>query len=428
MKERWIKTALCAVSALLAAMAVLYASAASDGRKQEMALNAVYQRAFYETCEYVSGMQNDLSKLDATGSVRTQISLLDDLSRRAQGAQCNLALLPVSMNAATTTMKFVNQAGDYAETLSARLSAGGSLGEEDRAQLEVLSESAALFASRLDEALTTGVFSTGETGEIPELLANAPDTSYPTLLYDGPFSDTRLDSASRGPSGDEMTREQAAQALKAFLGDDADDISFAGDAQGETELYEFMLRYHGRECSAGVSKRGGRLFYLLPDAAGGESLCTQDECIQSARAFLESRIPGEVQESYHRVYGGVLTVNMVPVESGILLYPDLIKVQVSMSDASVIGLEMKDYYCNHAPRVFPEPSIDEEQAIALAGTRLEIEGVRMCLIPVRQTEALCYEMRGRKGEDEFLLYIDAQTSAEQTLFQLLEAPDGTLAE
>ena len=51
-----MKTALCAVSTLLAAMAVLYASAASDGKKREMALNAVYQRAFYETCEYVSGM------------------------------------------------------------------------------------------------------------------------------------------------------------------------------------------------------------------------------------------------------------------------------------------------------------------------------------------------------------------------------------
>ena len=144
--------------------------------------------------------------------------------------------------------------------------------------------------------------------------------------------------------------------------------------------------------------------------------------------FLESRIPGEVQESYYRVYGGVLTVNMVPVESGILLYPDLIKVQVSMSDASVIGLEMKDYYRNHAPRALPEPSIDEAQALALAGARLETEGARMCLIPIRQTEALCYEVRGREGEGEFLLYIDAQTGVEQTLFQLLKAPDGTLAE
>ncbi len=423
-----MKTALCAVSALLAAMAVLYASAASDGKKREMALNAVYQRAFYETCEYVSGMENDLSKLNATSSARTQVSLLDDLSRLAQGAQCNLALLPVSMDAATATMKFVNQAGDYAETLSARLSAGGTLGEEDRAQLDVLSESASLFASRLNEALTTGAFTVGDAGEVPELLANAPDTSYPTLLYDGPFSDARLDGAARGPFGDEMTREQAAQALKDFLGGDADGISFTGDAQGETELYEFTLRYHGNECSAGVSKKGGRLFYLLPDAPGGESLRTQEECVEGAKAFLEGRIPGEVQESYYRVYGGVLTVNMVPVESGILLYPDLIKVQVSMSDASVIGLEMKNYYRNHAPRALPEPSIDEAQALALAGTRLETEGARMCLIPIRQTEALCYEVRGREGEDEFLLYIDAQTGAEHTLFQLLKAPDGTLAE
>ena len=421
-----MKTALCAVSTLLAAMAVLYASAASDGKKREMALNAVYQRAFYETCEYVSGMENDLSKLSATSSARTQVSLLDDLSRRAQGAQCNLALLPVSMDAATATMKFVNQAGDYAETLSARLSAGGTLGEEDRAQLGVLSESASLFASRLDEALTTGVFTVGDAEGVPELLANVPDTSYPTLLYDGPFSDMRLDGAARGPSGDEMTREQAAQALMDFLGDDADGISFTGDAQGETELYEFALRYHGRECSAGVSKKGGRLFYLLPDSAGGESLRTQEECVESAKMFLESRIPGEVQESYYRVYGGVLTVNMVPVESGILLYPDLIKVQLSMKDGAVIGVEAGNWLLNHTERTLPLPALNEEDAVARIGATLTPLAARLCVIPVNEGEALCYEIRATDGADAFLVYIDAMTGAERELMQVVSDESGSL--
>lgn len=266
-----MKTALCAVSTLLAAMAVLYASAASDGKKREMALNAVYQRAFYETCEYVSGMENDLSKLNATSSARTQVSLLDDLSRRAQGAQCNLALLPVSMDAATATMKFVNQAGDYAETLSARLSAGRDAGRGGSCAARRAFGKRVPVRVAAGRSADDGVFTVGDAEGVPELLANVPDTSYPTLLYDGPFSDTRLDGAARGPSGDEMTREQAAQALMDFLGDDADGISFTGDAQGETELYEFALRYHGRECSAGVSKKGGRLFYLLPDSAGGKS-------------------------------------------------------------------------------------------------------------------------------------------------------------
>ena len=316
---------------------------------------------------------------------------------------------------------FLGQTADYAQTLAAAAAEGRTLSETDVRQLSQLMQKSGELRRHLENG-------EGFAYDAPSEEQKLSGIEYPSLLYDGPFSDMRLDGAARGPSGDEMTREQAAQALMDFLGDDADGISFTGDAQGETELYEFALRYHGRECSAGVSKKGGRLFYLLPDSAGGESLRTQEECVESAKMFLESRIPGEVQESYYRVYGGVLTVNMVPVESGILLYPDLIKVQVSMSDASVIGLEMKDYYRNHAPRALPEPAIDEAQALALAGARLETEGTRMCLIPIRQTEALCYEVRGREGEDEFLLYIDAQTGVEQTLFQLLKAPDGTLAE
>ena len=123
------------------------------------------------------------------------------------------------------------------------------------------------------------------------------------------------------------------------------------------------------------------------------SAISAEECVESAKMFLESRIPGEVQESYYRMYGGVLTVNMVPVESGILLYPDLIKVQVSMSDASVIGLEMKDYYRNHAPRALPERQSTRRAfsralfAFAAASCRsAETRSPRPCAAPMCRRE------------------------------------------
>ena len=39
------------------------------------------------------------------------------------------------------------------------------------------------------------------------------------------------------------------------------------------------------------------------------------------------------------VHDGIMTVNFAAVQNGVVLYPDLVKVQVSLADGAVIGLE-----------------------------------------------------------------------------------------
>ena len=49
------------------------------------------------------------------------------------------------------------------------------------------------------------------------------------------------------------------------------------------------------------------------------------------------------------------------------------------------------------------------------------------LIPITvETERLCYEFKGRCGEDEYIVYIDAQTGAEQQIFVIINTENGQL--
>ena len=109
-----------------------------------------------------------------------------------------------------------------------------------------------------------------------------------------------------------------------------------------------------------------------------------------------------------------------------MLYPDLIKVQVSMRDGAIIGMEAGNYLRNHVARELGEPALTEDEAIARLGAQLTPLAVRLCVIPVGTGEALCYEIRATDGADTFLSYIDAQTGAERELMQVVSDDSGTL--
>ena len=155
-------------------------------------LKGIYQKAFYETCELTESMAVNLSKLSvASGGARE--NLLSDIIHQAQGAQANLALLPLSSSATAATMKFINQVGDFSDSLLSRLAMGGYLTDDDFSTINTLSESAAeltLSFGRLLERYDAGqIILEGILIDDADLSPiTDPASSYPALLYDGPCS------------------------------------------------------------------------------------------------------------------------------------------------------------------------------------------------------------------------------------------------
>ncbi len=436
MKQRLLKTAAAAATVLLLAVIIMYSSVAGVAQTDRIQLNAMYQRAFYETCELVSGIQVNLKKLSVSGSSTREQELLGEISRNAQGAQSSLSMLPIAEDALLATMKFVNQTGDYSQALLRQLSGGAALSSEDRRQIATLLESCTQFGLRLNKMLSDynegrltfddydfSFQNTSDTNSFTD-----PATEYPVLLYDGPFSDGRSDDEMKGITGSAMTMEEAREAMTRYLGGVTENVIYTGDANVPAPCYEFTLNYNGYAVSAGVTKVGGHILYMLPEANEYSAVVSDDECVANAIGFLRDRGHGATVASYHRRYQGVITVNLAPVTGGVILYPDLIKVQVSMKDGSVIGLEARNYYQNHVPRDFDPPALSEAQALSLAGADLQCESAQLCIIPLRDTERLCYQVRAFSGDDEYLVYIDAFSGEELTLYQVVSTDEGTLTQ
>ncbi len=435
--KKWIppltSRALAAIMTALAFtfFAVGYAQTARLSEANDR-IRASVQKAFYETCELTEAMSVNLRKLLVAGDGGQMQHLLSEVSRQAQGASGNLAMLPMGEDDIAATLKFINQVGDYSESLSVRLANGGAISQDDYSTLSALSENAAAFSvgmGNLLQRVESGetVLDASPAAGVESLypLTN-PAAEYPTLLYDGPFSDGRTDGEFKALKGlPAVSADEAKQSLAAFLGN-VTRITLTGEASVPVECYEFSLTANGYPLSAGVTKQGGKVLYILSDADVTEETLPAQDLLKTAEAFLLSRGFGDMEMSYYSRSDGILTVNFAAVQDGTVLYPDLVKLQLSMKDGSVIGLESAHYLMNHIPRSLETPLITEEEALSHLGGHLTAQRLRLCVIPVNAGEALCYEIRATDGAGAFLAYIDAMTGAERELMQVISDEHGTL--
>ena len=64
------------------------------------------------------------------------------------------------------------------------------------------------------------------------------------------------------------------------------------------------------------------------------------------------------------MYGGMATLSYAAVQDGVLLYPDLVKVQLRLDTLAVVGLEARHYLSSHTRRNSLTPAVSRRQAEA----------------------------------------------------------------
>jgi len=365
--------------------------------------------------------------------------LLNAITQQAHGIQDNLSLLPLGQETIAATLKLVNQTGDYARTLADTIGAGGIITASDWKQLNMLSEGLTAFSLKLNDLLVR--FSEGEsifsatdfepdkdTAQINDI---EPAVDYPVLLYDGPFSEGRDTATYAGLIGEPVDVTEAETILRSFVqngtGKSAQCIP-VGESTIPVECWEFAVTSGEYIMSAGVTKIGGHVLYMLPENDVAEKRLAKDECIEKGLAFLLNEGFGSMTLSYYRAFDGILTVNYAAMQDDVVLYPDLIKLQISMKDGAIIGMEASNYYANHIAREIAEPALDVSDATNRINDALSIKSARLCIIPLDIGEALCYEFSANKGEEGYLVYIDAITGLEREIMQLVDSGDGIIAQ
>lgn len=392
-----------------------------DGYRNE--LDAVYRRAWWEGVERLSNLEIELEKLIISDSPEAASLRLTNIARQADGAAQNLAALPAENDGMTAALKFVNQIADYGAALSEGITQGRPISDEDISQLQTIQERLSEMNDIMYDMDALDGWA-GRGGGDMDMSAIARDNlSYPTLIYDGPFSD-----GERGgfdALGDEQVDEARALAIaREYTGGE---VSLIGSAQSPVPGYEITCRTDIGELELFISRAGGRVIYMLPtyDVVAGEvGGAPQDvpTAINIAAQYLRERGFDNMAANYTQQSEGAVVVNFTATQDGVTLYSDLIKVQVS--GGRVVGLEAGNYWRNHVRRTLPQAALTYQQALESVNSRLSIISARMALIPTERTdgplkgEQLCYEFTCSLGQSRYLVYIDALTGAEASILKL----------
>jgi germination protein YpeB len=368
-------------------------------------------------------------------------ALLSDLERQAADVQTNLAQLPLRHQAVTGAIKFVNQLGDYADTLSHGAAQGRPPSDQDLVQLEAMLNNCAQLNQQLrgiegdiaaGRALADAdrLFWSDPVDASPPLERAANEgIEYPSLVYDGPFSDGRHAGAPLALAGmPEITPEQAVAAAEAFVG--AERVRGATrevDAEGVIPAYGVAVRTDDGVLNVEVSRQGGQVLWMTPETASYGSGLDLSACVLRAYEFLGDRGYGHMEPSYWQAYGGLAVISFAAVQDGVLLYPDLVKVQLRMDTGTAVGLEANNYLMNHRVRDGLAPALTKEAAAQMVSARLAVDRTRLCVIPVEGGERLCYEFGGAWGGRYYLVYIDANLGEEVNILQIIDTEGGRLS-
>ena len=159
---------------------------------------------------------------------------------------------------------------------------------------------------------------------------------------------------------------------------------------------------------------------------------TQERADEIAKEFLNNHGYSNMKETYYLKQNGIVTINYAYTQTNsnnetVTIYPDLIKVKVALDDGSILGIETSGYLNSHTERTFETNIISKEKAKEVLNKDLEIMSEGLALIPTKwNTEVYCWEFKGKVEDNEFLVYINAQTGKEEDILLIVNTPDGTL--
>ncbi len=425
-----------AITSLALLSALTYTVVSSPSMNGE--LEGLYRKSFLSTIEQVENIDVNLSKALMSKDTGAFGTYLSDVVVNSEIAENDFSNLPISEQNREYASKILNQIGDYSKYLNKKILTGEEITEEDVDNLTTLYA----HNKTLKEYLERARQNMGEDYKFSAMKEVDPNdalligltelnnlsTSYPELIYDGPFSDGVDRVEVKGLSGEELSFSEAKDIFTetfGFLG--ITDVKEAGELNSVIPCYNFTGIVTGEELYAQISKVGGKVITFSYAGSCKEINYQSADALDKAGAFLKGLGYENMEDVWINLANNVYTINYVYSDNGVLVYPDMVKVRICAETGNVIGLEASSYFINHTERTIEEAKLSKADASKKVYEGLEVSNVRKVIVPYgEKSEKLCYEFCGEMGEDVYFVYIDAITGAQVEMFKVINSEQGQL--
>ncbi|MCR1935609.1 germination protein YpeB [Clostridium tepidum] len=416
-------------------------------------LQGEYSKNLHELITSVQNIRVNLSKAPIIGSREQEIITFEEIFKYSSVATDKLHSLPIDQNTINNTSKFLTQVGDFSNSLAKSIVKDNNLSQSDYDNIEKLKKESLELENQLNNVVTDinegrvrwgdirkkvgGVLAKEDPNSIKGQFNNIQKQvmQYPSLIYDGPFSDNVLEITPRINSQKKITEKEAKKIAQNIIGSDRIESIKLDKNQGKTTIstYRFIANIKDKDnkkdniiCE--ISKNGGKLVYLIDSRSVGQPKIDTKKAINIGNEYLKKLQVSNMIPTYTLNYDNVAVINYVYKEDDVIIYPDQIKLKIALDKGEVIGAELEKYLVSHHDRnINKNVKITKEEAQKRVGKNLNITNVRLSIIPTEvNTEVLCYEFSGTYKNDKFKIFINANTGYEERILQILDTPNGKL--
>lgn len=413
--------------------------AEQKNKRYRIQLQNSYSRSLDDFGAAINNIATTLNKARFVTTPEQMSNVAAKLLTESEISKTALSQLPYSSEL-TVLNKFLSQVGNYAMAVSKNLISTGKIAENETQNIEKLNSTAQkikdavsdtqinynnadYWAKELNEQISTNVDTQSLGTSFEELEGELSD--YPTLIYDGPYSDHILtkepemlkyaETVSQNEALNVAAR--TAECNKSFLKED-------GEIFGNMPSYRFI----GEDINIQVTKAGGFAVYMRKNRNIGDAVLSFEQAIENAKKYLTRQGNNFLKETYYFTEGGICVINFAFVDGETICYTDLIKVGVAMDNGEIMIYEAAGYISNHTDRAFATPTHTAQQAQKLISTKLAVKSVALALIPTNsEKQERCYEFTCTSSdEQEILVYINATTLKEERILILLKSDGGIL--
>ena len=423
--------------ALILAFALMALEQRGKASSSQLRMQNTYMRAVEDLSLSLDNIKTTLNKGLYTNSPAMMTQLSGKLWSEAANAKAALSQLPMEELKLEQTYKFLSQVGNYSQSLSKKFGQGETLTEEEKNNLKTLYGYAEDLSGKMwqvekkieDGDLTlydiSGAANSTRVQNVTEGFTDFEEgfSDYPTLIYDGPFSDHILERSPLMLKGkSEITQDQALQ--KAYTVSGEDNLSVTGEEGGKMPSYVF----ENRNTTVSVTKQGGFFSYMLKYRPVENPQLGASDALKRAEKYLEMLGIDEVEETYYEINNGICIYNFAGEQNDVVLYTDLIKVGVALDNGEIMSFDARGYITNHTMRNLGQPALSEEEAQGRLSKGLTVFETNLCVIPTDGlNERYCYEFYCVDSEGrQLLIYLNADTGEEEQILLLKIGSNGRL--
>lgn len=403
-------------------------------------LENVYQKNFFDLVDSVNNTEIKLSKILNSSTPSYQKKLLTEVSQNATAAEVSIASLPLEQSDINDNVRMVNQISGYTSTLADKLSNGGSITSAEHDTLQDIYDNILTMKTQLNNfarkmqqdnynILAHSLKLDTDDSNFSTQMNHIHDvnTEYPTMIYDGPFSDSVTNAQIKGLKGDRVSKEDAKKIVSERF-KNVISLYFDSETNGRFETFNFRLKNSDEETIyVQVSKIGG---HILTVSGAGPDRRAESISESDAEKIALQFVKDNGIEAPEVVWKDTLDkdsyFNIAPKSNGIVLYPDLVKVKVDLASGTVVGYDATTYYTNHTSRNLGTFAKTFDDVKGKIPSSLTIVNQRKVLAPLDYNrEVLCIEFECINSEDTYYFYLNAQTGAEENILKVIKTDDGS---